>query len=153
MGIQSWMIKSWPTLQWYLPPNPDDWPQFRHVSTQVREDRDARGRRIGDTVWLTSLEGESAGIAWEWTEFRPGVVVLSDPNSIVTNVQFLTRNNHEIETLEAAICLNRIAHVLPWQDDVCAVLRAPRGTEAPRRTPARPRIGRVDSGFGAMATA
>jgi len=122
--LQSWMIKSWPPCEWYLPPDPDDWPAWWHMSTHVREDRDVNGRYIGDTVWMASVEGTNLAATWEWTELRPGVVVLSDPNSILSNVRFILDDTQRDEELAATVELNRIANVLPWQRAVCAVLKA-----------------------------
>jgi len=123
VSLQSWMIKSWPTCEWYLPPNSDDWPLWWHMNTQVREHRDAAGRCIGDTVWMANIEGRSVAATWEWTEVRQGVVVLSDPNSILSNLRFILSESSGEEQLAAAIALNRVVNVLPWQPVVCAVLR------------------------------
>lgn len=120
--MHAWMIKSWPTLDWHLPDDPAEWPAFWHMSTNVR-DADRSGRRSGDTVWITSVEGRSVGAAWEWTEMHDGVLVLSDPNSIITNIRFVSVTDEDEPSLRATISLNRIAHTVPWQDAVRTVLR------------------------------
>lgn len=120
MEIQSWMIRSWPSVEWYPPALPDDWPVFSHVGTRVYDHTDAAGRCFGNTVWIGNINGHTTGAAWEWTEFRSGVVVLTDPNTIVSNIQFKAEGGG----FSDAVNLNRIAYSLPWQEAVCRVIRA-----------------------------
>lgn len=122
MGIQAWMIKSWPAVEWYLPPEPEDWPAMWHINTQVRDYGQEKGRRFGETVWLGTVDGKSIGAAWEWVELRPGVVMLADQNSIISNIRFVAENSAHLEDLHAVISLNRVTHHLPWQEAVGAVL-------------------------------
>lgn len=119
-AIQAWMIPSWPKCEWYLPLDPACWPSFVHISTQISADDDPLGRQRGETVWMADIDGRSFYVGWEWVELRPGLVVLSDPNSIVSN--------GVMDGVERP--LNRLAHLLPWRDTVCAALKAMR--EAPR---------------------
>ena len=77
-------------------------------------------------MWLGTVEGESIGVAWEWTELRPGVVLLADPNSIITNVRFLDMARDAKSELHALISANRIANALAWQEPVRAVVQAHR---------------------------
>ena len=116
------MIKSWPTVEWYLPPEPEDWPTMWHINTQVRDYGGGRNRCFGETVWLGTVDGKSIGAAWEWIELRPGVVMLADQNTIVSNIRFVAENRLCLEELHAVISLNRVTHRLPWQDVVGAVL-------------------------------
>lgn len=146
MEVQSWMIRSWPSVEWYLPAGPDAWPRFSHVGTQVYDHLDTEGRWFGNTVWMGRVNGQTTGAAWEWTEFRHGVVVMTDPNTIVSNLQI--RNTLG---LSLTVGLNHIAHSLPWQDAVCRTIQALREQgqallaphDAPRRrrnsTPGRRR--------------
>jgi hypothetical protein len=121
--VQSWMIKSWPTVQWYLPLEADRFPAFKHLCTQVRESTLPGGKRQGETVWMGVLDGEPAGLAWEWAEERPGVVLLADPNSILSNIRFVGHHQAVQSPLAVVVALNRIAHQLPWQEAVCRALQ------------------------------
>ncbi len=123
MNIQSWMIKSWATLEWYLPPETDKLPRFNLVGTQIRDDGSATGLRAGDTVWVAEGENADVGLAWEWIEVQPGIVMLADPNSIITNLQFVDSFSAPVSGLARTIAVNRIVHALPWQLPVCAQLR------------------------------
>lgn len=119
MGIQAWMIKSWPVCQWYLHNAQSHWPAFEHANTQVRSDTDPEGRRIGETVWCANVDGQSAAAAWEWTEIAPGVVLLSNPNCVATNLHLVTPEHRTLEAINELVALNTFLHSLPWQQRVC----------------------------------
>jgi hypothetical protein len=137
VNVQSWMIKSWTTVEWYLPETDATCARFRHVSTQLRDDGSGSGYRAGDTVWvsepdedgdehpdgLETLSGR-AGLAWEWVEVRPGVVMLADPNSVITNLQFVDKAQKKVTGLNKIVSANRLVHGLHWQDQVRRCLSA-----------------------------
>lgn len=119
------MIKSWPIIEWKLPRDMGAWPALVHASTVAREPSSGPvDRRCGETVWIGVVDGKSIGAAWEWVELRPGVVMISDPNTILTNIRFLDEHDAYQEPLCALVSINRLAHVLPWQATVAAVLAA-----------------------------
>lgn len=122
MGIQAWMVKSWPVVGWYLPDRLRTWPLFRHVITHVRDVTLPHGRRCGDTLWVGELSGHNVGVSWDWVELRHGVVMLTDPNSIISNLRFLTAGLDGQPPLVATVSLNRLVRHLPWQRPVCAAL-------------------------------
>ncbi len=126
MGLQSWMIKSWPIIDWFPPSPEDEWPSFLHMSTQMRQERRGTEPCVGSTVWVGSLDGVYAGLAWEWVELRTGVLMLADPNSIITNIQVVGVGRQAMDTLDATVRLNVILHRLPWQDLVGEVLASAR---------------------------
>ena len=123
VNIQSWMIKSWATHEWYLPPQAEQLPHFKHVGTQVRDDGSATGLRAGDTVWMSLDEQWQVGLAWEWVEIKPGMVMLADPNSIITNLQFVDEHQKSVYGLAKTVAVNRLVHALAWQSSVCALLQ------------------------------
>jgi hypothetical protein len=133
------MIKSWATLEWYLPLQPADLPVFDHVSTRIRDDGSPAGCRCGDTVWMALNGQQPAGLAWEWSEVRPGMVMLSDPNSIITNLQFVDEQQNQVLGLNKTVMVNRLVHALAWQAPVSALLQqaAAPAHEAEMATPAR----------------
>jgi hypothetical protein len=94
------------------------------MGTEVRNQRDELGRVVGDTVWAASLGSKGLlGAAWEWVELLPGVVVLSDPNGLVSNAQFLSDDGAEEGELRSTILANCVAHAIPWQRTVRGLLR------------------------------
>lgn len=121
--IQSWMIKSWTSVEWYLPAEADALPTFQHISTHIRESDSVTGLRGGDTVWMLDGDESPTGMAWEWHEVRPGVVMLADPNAIVTNLQIIDREQQRVQGLDKIIVVNRIVHQLPWQRAVADCLQ------------------------------
>jgi len=83
-------------------------------------------RPRGETVWSATIGAMTFGFAWEWVELREGVLMLRDPNTIITNVLFLDAKL-ALETECAAISsANRLTHELPWQSTVTNVLAAER---------------------------
>lgn len=118
MGIQAWMVKSWPMVEWYLPLRVRNWPLFQHVASSVRDQTLPLGRRCGDTVWVGAVDGHNVGVSWDWVELRSGVVMLTDPNSIVSNICFQTAQVGRQEPLVATVSLNRLVRHLPWQGPV-----------------------------------
>lgn len=129
MGLQSWMIKSWPIINWFPSTKDDEWPTFVHMSTQLGQERQGSRPCVGSTVWVSSINGVYAGLAWEWVEFRPGVLMLADPNSIITNLRVADAVGHECAALTASVCLNRILHRLAWQDSVKEIVAAARSAQ------------------------
>jgi hypothetical protein len=121
------MIKSWPIIEWKLPRETPLWPSLVHANTTVREGLgEHTARRCGETVWIGVVGGQSIGAAWEWVELRPGVVMISDPNSIVTNVRFLDELDAPQAYLPSVVSVNRLAHALDWQPTVAALVASSR---------------------------
>lgn len=136
MTVRSWMVRSWPQIDWTAPAGDDGWPRFQHMGTEVRAERDPDGRWVGDTVWAAMMEDKGViGAAWEWVELLPGVITLSDPNALVSNARFVTCEGACEEELRALVHVNRIAHSIPWQQTVVQALRE-RSDAA--RVPCRP---------------
>ena len=120
------MIKSWPIIDWFPPSSEDEWPSFLHMNTQLRQECRGSEPCVGSTVWVGSIDGVYAGLAWEWVELRPGVLMLADPNSIITNVQVVGVSRQPMDALDATVSLNAILHRLSWQDIVGQVLASAR---------------------------
>ena len=124
MTVRSWMVRAWPQVAWCPPQDRSAWPFFHHMGTEVRSERDEYGRAVGDTVWAASMGSKGLlGAAWEWVELLPGVVVLSDPNGLVSNAQFLADDGAEECELRSTVMVNCIAHSIPWQRTVTRLLQ------------------------------
>ena len=131
MGLQSWMIKSWPIIEWFPATPTEESRAFLHMSTQVRDEPKGAQPRAGSTVWLGIIAGQHAGLAWEWVELRPGVLMLADPNSITTNLRMVDVAGRRQDELVSTVSLNRLLHQLSWQDAVCEVIHS---SQTGRRT-------------------
>lgn len=136
MGLQSWMIKSWPIIDWFLPPASEQWPGFLHMSTRVTAERRGAQPVAGNSVWVGNVGSAHVGLAWEWVELRPGVLLLADPNSVITNVRFVDKRGRALDPLKALVCVNRIMHQLPWQVAACEVLASAGDLRAQQLQPA-----------------
>ena len=101
------------------------------MSTQVRQERRGTDPCVGSTVWVGSIAGVHAGLAWEWVELRSQVLLLADPNSIITNIQVLGTGGKLANPLDATVSLNLILHRLRWQDSVGEVLASAREGRPP----------------------
>ena len=151
MGLQSWMIKSWPIIDWF-PPQPDEgWPSFLHMSTHVHHERRGTEPCVGSTVWVGAIDGAYAGLAWEWVELRPGVLMLADPNSIITNLQVMDAGRLPKNPLDAAVSLNTVLHRLPWQEKVWTTVASARDVLRPDRMPTLEHESHVGPGIGLQA--
>ena len=151
MGLQSWMIKSWPIIDWF-PPQPDEgWPSFLHMSTHVHQERRGTETCVGSTVWVGAIHGAYAGLAWEWVELRPGVLMLADPNSIITNLQVMDAGRLPKNPLDATVSLNTVLHRLPWQKKVWTTVASAREVLRPDRMPTLEHEAQVGPGVGLQA--
>ncbi|MDH3461899.1 MAG: hypothetical protein OEM00_13210 [Burkholderiaceae bacterium] len=72
----------------------------------------------GQTVWGESSGDFAAGLAWDWVELAQGIIAMSDPMSVVTNVRLLGPCGGVLTPVEAAPHMNEVVHSLPWQSKV-----------------------------------
>lgn len=134
MTTHSWMIKSWPMVEWEPPASDEGWLQFRHVRTAVRDYRGDDDLFVGETVWQAEFGGQPVAAAWEWVEIKPGVVAMLDPMAIVSNLcNAAELSDGSIGGGGTILTLNRLAHQIPWQDRVRAALRGTRHGGGPGR--------------------
>lgn len=117
----SWSIRAWPPLLWQAENAAP--PQFSHVSTQVFDARDDQSPRSGQTVWAGPVADGEAGVAWDWVELPRGAVAMSDPMSVVTNLQLVGPQGEVLTAWEAARHLSQMVYGLPWQGEVERALR------------------------------
>lgn len=94
------------------------------MSTRVTVDKRGMQPVAGNSVWVGNVGSAHVGLAWEWVELRPGVLLLADPNSVITNVRFVDKRGRELDALKSLVCVNRILHELPWQESAVDVLAA-----------------------------
>ena len=123
MTIRSWVIKSWPEVQWKPPADRSQWPLFQHMGSELRSSPDETGRKIGDTVWVAHLDDDTViGAAWEWVELLPGVAAIRDPNGFVSNARLMGESDEVLDELQCIVGFNMIAHATPWQTVVARCL-------------------------------
>jgi hypothetical protein len=60
----------------------------------------------------------NAGIAWDWAEIKPGVVVLMDPMALLANIRIMDDSEEGYELEGRAATLNRAVRSLAWHKQV-----------------------------------
>jgi hypothetical protein len=79
----------------------------------------------GQTLWCDETSQHATGVAWDWVEIREGVVAMSDPFGLVTNLRLTDDDGDVLDPTRVAVHLNQIVHALPWQREVARMLRKP----------------------------
>ena len=77
----------------------------------------------GQTTWAWEEDGKLCAVGWDWIEMQPDVLVLADPMSVVSNVEFLLDAGARPGSSKVLV-LNRIIHLLPWQKDALTSIPA-----------------------------
>ncbi len=135
---RAWMLRAWPSVRWTPPLDPCDeqWALWRHVATVPVGRADGRLLR-GESIWAMVTQGQAIGAAWEWVEWRPGVVVLRDPMGITSNLAKDSDPDPRglAVNLSREIRLNTIAHSLPWQPEALRAIQRHRGAAVRPRLP------------------
>jgi hypothetical protein len=119
MTISPWALPSWPQHEWYMPTQKRSWPKFVHAATVCHPEV----RTKGTTIWVSEIDGNKVGLAWDWDEVLPGVIALVDANAIISNLRFLRDHDHYEAPLRTVVSLARLVHALPWQRTVVRTLR------------------------------
>jgi hypothetical protein len=77
----------------------------------------------GQTTWAWEEHGFLCAVGWDWVEIQRHVLVMADPMSIITNVEFVSEENEELCTERVKlILLNSIIYLLPWQKEALGSL-------------------------------
>ena len=92
--------------------------QFIHLGTRVLNFGTELSPCSGQTVWGHDSNEQVASVAWDWVEVRQGVVAMSDPFGVVTNLTLLDEQGEALSQREAALHLHQLVHGLPWQSQV-----------------------------------
>jgi hypothetical protein len=96
--------------------------QLIHLGTRVLNFGTELSPCCGQTVWGRDSNEQVASVAWDWVEVRQGVVAMSDPFGVVTNLTLLDEQGEALSQREAALHLHQLVHGLPWQSQVRRVL-------------------------------
>lgn len=115
-----WIVRAWPPVVWPI----QDVQRFRlvHLGTNVLHWAPHPGASVGQTLWGGRMADGSAGVAWDWVELSQGVVAMADPLGLVSNLQFVDGGGTVLGGLQAALRLNQIVNLLPWQQEVARAL-------------------------------
>ena len=112
----AWIVCAWPPLLWQASRAPQ--LHLTHLGTHVLNFRDEQCLCSGQTLWGDASDERTAGVAWDWVELQQGVVAMSDPLGLVTNLKLLDEEGEALNRVAAAVRLHQLVHALPWQNEV-----------------------------------
>ena len=119
----AWIVYAWAPVLWQAASAPA--LHLVHLGTRVLNFGDEDGPCSGQTLWGQHSEARAAGVAWDWIEVRHGVVAMSDPLGMVTNLRLLDAHGEVLSQSQIALRLHQLVHALPWQSEVTRALRKP----------------------------
>jgi hypothetical protein len=117
-----WSLYTWPPVFWQA--NLRRRPRFVHLATRVTGGQGASKGRFGNTIWEGISNDGDAGFGWDWIEIGDGVVAMSDPMALVTNLQILSESGEVLPSSTAAVHFNQFVRRIPWQEEVFRLLRS-----------------------------
>ena len=120
--VTPWTLRAWPPLLWQAGEPPRR--RFQHLGTSITPSGDAHGPTAGQTIWAAHDDEGEAGMAWDWVQIARGVVAMSDPMSLVTNLRLVGDQGEVLTTHESARYFNEFVRLLPWQREVQVALLA-----------------------------
>lgn len=96
-------------------------------ATRLEDPEEVTPRKVGATVWVSTIPQLRVAVAWEWVEVAAGVLVVADPNNVISNLR-LVRPMMGMERMspstQRVVLLNAIVRALPWQSEIYAGARA-----------------------------
>lgn len=117
----AWIVYAWTPVLWQSARAPD--LHLVHLGTRVLNLGDEDCPCSGQTLWADNNNFRVAGVAWDWVEVREGVLAMSDPLGVVTNLRLTDAHGKEVKPRELAVQLHQMVYALPWQDEVRRALR------------------------------
>ena len=119
----AWIVYAWAPVLWQASAAPQ--LQLVHLGTRVLSFGDADCPSSGQTLWGDDSDQNATGVAWDWVELPQGVVAMSDPLGMVTNLRLLDAQGAALNQNQVAVHLHQLVHLLPWQSEVKRALRNP----------------------------
>lgn len=119
----AWIVYAWAPVLWQATSATD--LHLVHLGTRVLSFGDDDAPCSGQTLWGDHSEACATGVAWDWVEVRQGVVAMSDPLGMVTNLRLLDARGEILSQTQIAVHLHQLVHALPWQSEVERALRKP----------------------------
>ena len=119
----AWIVYAWAPVLWQASSAPR--LHLVHLGTRVLTFGDDDSPCTGQTLWGGKSDERAAGVAWDWVELRQGVVAMSDPFGLVTNLRLLDDHGDALSETAMALQLHQLVHALPWQHEVNLALHKP----------------------------
>lgn len=107
-------------------PKPSEWPHCRLSEVRLRQlsltplaeyidDLELNGLRSGRVVWSADHRNTRLGIAWDWDEIAPNVLVIHNPLALETNIDIERSDGNLALPFDVIRSLNVVIYSLPWQ--------------------------------------
>jgi len=122
----AWIVYAWAPVLWQA--SSADQRRFVHLGTRVLTIGDETNPCTGQTLWGDPSENDPSGIAWDWVEIQDGVVAMSDPFGMITNLRLLDAQGAFFDDGQITVQLHQLVHALPWQIEVERELHKPPGS-------------------------
>ena len=119
----AWIVYAWAPVLWQAARAPQ--LHLVHLGTTVLTFGDDSAPCSGQTLWGDDSEACAAGVAWDWIELRRGVVAMSDPLGMVTNLRLTDAHGEVLSQTQTAVHLHPLVHALQWQSEVKRALCKP----------------------------
>ncbi len=119
----AWIVYAWTPVLWQAASAPR--LHWVHLGTSVLTFGDDDAPCSGQTLWGERSDTRAAGVAWDWIEVRDGVVAMSDPLGMITNLRLVDARGDVMSPTQIAVHLHPLVHALPWQTEVRRALRKP----------------------------
>lgn len=126
--MPAWSIPSWSAVFWQTGTS----LRLQHTET-VRASDTSRGLARGLTMWCADNNGQTPaaiGLAWEWLEISPRVVVMADQMTVVSNLYPIDGRGLLMSDSQRLLALCELIWALPWQRKIRAALVAERADTA-----------------------
>jgi hypothetical protein len=119
----AWIVYAWAPVLWQAAAAPR--LHLVHLGTSVLTFGEDDSPCSGQTLWGEHSEACAAGVAWDWIELRRGVVAMSDPLGMITNLRLTDAHGTILSQTQIAVHLHQLVHALPWQTEVQRALGKP----------------------------
>lgn len=118
--MSAWKILSLPPVLWQSP-----WPDvvMHHLDTAIDETSIKGSYARGQSTWFLESPDGIGAVGWEWERFHRGVVALSDPMNIVSNLRIVDETQCPVNDSRRALVLNALVHGVDWQVQIRKQLR------------------------------
>lgn len=123
MSIPAWQVITWaprrvPLADWSVMSG-----RLRHLGTSVYVDERGGASPHGQVLWGTERDGAMLGIAWDWGQVVPGVVAMSDPMALLSNIVLVDDIGEPLPESTRTLHFNRAIYRLDWQRAVLSLHR------------------------------
>lgn len=111
-----WTLRAWPPLLWQVARQVPS--GLHHLGTQVTHAGDPANGTAGQTLWATTADRGTVGLAWDWVQLQDGVLAMADPMAVVTNLRLVGDQGALLTPYASARYFCAMVHALPWQQTV-----------------------------------